>query len=248
MRALSKNPPELGTRSTTVVEDRERWSARGINWQTSPPLRQEKGVQRNTHTLPAPPSRLLVVAGKSRRIPPNALRLANQFSKYQLVTPSFPADHHSRAPQKPCLSLALERNPISPDRSQLRRSSWRIRLGGRCRLCGRRHSRGRRRFVGYLAEQRLDRAGEHKGGKHAAQRQARDDGRGLPVTVRHPDAQALTARGTAVGARHVGLGPGLVDEDQPLRLEVGLGVEPGRRRFRTSGRSCSLACAVFFCA
>jgi hypothetical protein len=30
-----------------------------------------------------------------------------------------------------------------------------------------------------------------------------------------------------VGPGHVGLGPGLVDEDQPFRVEVGLGGEPG---------------------
>ena len=35
--------------------------------------------------------------------------------------------------------------------------------------------------------------------------------------MRHADPQALAARGAAVGARHVGLRPGLVDEDQPLR-------------------------------
>ena len=45
--------------------------------------------------------------------------------------------------------------------------------------------------------------------------------------MRHADAQALAARGAAVGARHVGLRPGLVDEDQALGIEVGLGVEPG---------------------
>ena len=30
-----------------------------------------------------------------------------------------------------------------------------------------------------------------------------------------------------MAARHVGGGPGLVDEDEPLRVEIGLGVEPG---------------------
>ena len=47
------------------------------------------------------------------------------------------------------------------------------------------------------------------------------------MTVRHADTQALTARRTAMGAGHVGLGPGLIDEDEPGRLEVGLAVEPG---------------------
>jgi hypothetical protein len=39
--------------------------------------------------------------------------------------------------------------------------------------------------------------------------------------------QALAARGAAAGAGHVGLRPGLVDEDEPLRIEVGPGLEPG---------------------
>ena len=30
-----------------------------------------------------------------------------------------------------------------------------------------------------------------------------------------------------MGARHVGLGPRLIDEDQALRIEVGLAVKPG---------------------
>jgi hypothetical protein len=47
------------------------------------------------------------------------------------------------------------------------------------------------------------------------------------VAVRHADAQALAARGAAVGSGHVGLGPGLVDEDQPRGVEVGLALEPG---------------------
>jgi hypothetical protein len=47
------------------------------------------------------------------------------------------------------------------------------------------------------------------------------------VAVRHADPQALAARGSAVGSCHVGLGSGLVDEDEPLRVEIRLGLEPG---------------------
>ena len=36
----------------------------------------------------------------------------------------------------------------------------------------------------------------------------------LPVAVRHPGPQALSALGAAKRARHVGLGPCLVDKDQ----------------------------------
>ena len=47
------------------------------------------------------------------------------------------------------------------------------------------------------------------------------------MAVRHADPQALAAQGPAVGPGHVGRGPGLVDEDEPLGIEVELGVEPG---------------------
>jgi hypothetical protein len=73
----------------------------------------------------------------------------------------------------------------------------------------------------------VDRPREHEGCDHAAQAQRGDDGRGFPVAVRHTDAQALAAPGTAMGAGHVGLRPGLVDEHQALGVEVGLGIEPG---------------------
>ena len=47
------------------------------------------------------------------------------------------------------------------------------------------------------------------------------------MAVRDGHAQPLAARAAAVGARHVGARPGLVDEDEPLGVEVGLAVEPG---------------------
>ena len=47
------------------------------------------------------------------------------------------------------------------------------------------------------------------------------------ISFKHAGAQALPARGTAVGPRHVGLRPGLVDEDQPRWVELGLRLEPG---------------------
>ncbi len=73
----------------------------------------------------------------------------------------------------------------------------------------------------------VDRPGEDEGRDHAAQSKGRDDGRGLPVAVRDADPQARPARGAAMGASHVGLRPGLVDEDQPRGLEIGLRLEPG---------------------
>jgi len=38
---------------------------------------------------------------------------------------------------------------------------------------------------------------------------------------------ALAALGPAPRAGHLGRGPGLIDEDQLLGIEIGLGVEPG---------------------
>jgi len=73
----------------------------------------------------------------------------------------------------------------------------------------------------------VDRAVEDEGGDHAATGEAGDEGRGLPVTVRDACSQALAAAAAAVGAGHVGGRPGLVDEHQPLRIEVELAVEPG---------------------
>ena len=47
----------------------------------------------------------------------------------------------------------------------------------------------------------------------------------MPVRDRRPTA--LAARRPAVTPGHLGRGSGLVDEHQPLRLQIGLGLEPG---------------------
>jgi hypothetical protein len=57
--------------------------------------------------------------------------------------------------------------------------------------------------------------------------QAGDEGGGLPVAMRDGGAQPLTSGRAAPQAGHFGGGPGLVDEHQPGRIEVELGVEPG---------------------
>ena len=53
--------------------------------------------------------------------------------------------------------------------------------------------------------------------------QCGDEGRSLPMTMRHGGHTALVAQGAAVKARHLRIEAGLVDEDQscalPLRLE-----------------------------
>ena len=69
--------------------------------------------------------------------------------------------------------------------------------------------------------------GSTKGGDHTALCEPGDEGGGVPMTMGRGHAQALAARGPAVGASHVGLGPGLVDEHQPVGVESGLAVTPG---------------------
>ena len=75
------------------------------------------------------------------------------------------------------------------------------------------------------------------------------EGGGLPVAVRHgsprPAAAPLAA---AVAPGHVGLGPGLVDEDQAFGLNAGCPCRQAARAVATSGRSCSAACWGFFFA
>jgi hypothetical protein len=44
----------------------------------------------------------------------------------------------------------------------------------------------------------------------------------LPMPVRRLSAQALPSRSPAAGADHVGLGPGLIDEDEAGRINFSL--------------------------
>ena len=68
---------------------------------------------------------------------------------------------------------------------------------------------------------------QHHRRDHAAQPQAGDQRGCLAVAMGKAHAQPGAARTPPVAARHVGGGPGLVDEDQTLGVEIGLGVEPG---------------------
>jgi hypothetical protein len=44
----------------------------------------------------------------------------------------------------------------------------------------------------------------------------------LPMPVRRLPAQALSSQSPAMGADHVGLGPGLIDEDEAGRINLSL--------------------------
>jgi hypothetical protein len=47
------------------------------------------------------------------------------------------------------------------------------------------------------------------------------------MAMGYRSAAALAPRRPAMAPRHLGRGAGLVDEDQPLGLQIGLGFEPG---------------------
>jgi len=51
----------------------------------------------------------------------------------------------------------------------------------------------------------------------------------------HVGDQALATRGAPVGARHVGLGPGLIDEDQAGGIDARLMPAPARAAARDVG-------------
>ena len=94
----------------------------------------------------------------------------------------------------------------------------------------------------------VERAVQHHRRNHAAQPQARDQGGGFAVAVREAHAQPLATPTPSVAGDHIGGGPGLVDEDQTLRLKIGLGVEPGAALAQEVGtvllnRMAGLSCA-----
>lgn len=60
---------------------------------------------------------------------------------------------------------------------------------------------------------------EDEGGNNAVATQAGQKGQRLPMTVRNFCDERLSALTPAAGARHVGLDPGFVDEDEPVRIK-----------------------------
>lgn len=63
---------------------------------------------------------------------------------------------------------------------------------------------------------------DHHGREHLVASYGGDQGRGLPAAVRNFGDEPLAARATAMGPRHVGLDPGLVDEDQLVGRQLRL--------------------------
>lgn len=66
------------------------------------------------------------------------------------------------------------------------------------------------------------------------------------MAERHTHAKPLASRAATMGAGHVGLGPGLIDENQALGVQVDLPVEPGLALAQDVGAVVLAACAVFF--
>lgn len=72
----------------------------------------------------------------------------------------------------------------------------------------------------------IDRHVKHHGRDHSGHAQAGDQHCGFAVPVREAHPQPLALRAAAVAAGRVGGGPGLVDEHEALRIEIGLALEP----------------------
>lgn len=75
---------------------------------------------------------------------------------------------------------------------------------------------------------------------HAACPERADEGRRLPMTMRERCDTALTVRRTAIEPRHLGRGSRLVDEHQPMNVDLRLRCFP-RRAFSGHVRPIPLA-------
>jgi hypothetical protein len=93
----------------------------------------------------------------------------------------------------------------------------------------------------------VDRTVEDHRRDHAGDAQARDEGRGLPVAVGNADPEPFAFARPPALARHVGRGPGLIDEDEPRGIEVASPGEP-RRTPHQDVRAILLGCVrrLFF--
>ena len=65
----------------------------------------------------------------------------------------------------------------------------------------------------------IDRSVDDAGRGEAVATQSRQEGEGPPFAKGRFGDEALASGASAVDARHVGFGPGLVDEDEPLRID-----------------------------
>lgn len=81
----------------------------------------------------------------------------------------------------------------------------------------------------------IDGSVDHPGRIDAVMAQGGDEGERLPVAVRDARIEPLSAQAPATQGRHVGLDPGLVDEDQALGVNLALMGLPARALERDVG-------------
>lgn len=92
----------------------------------------------------------------------------------------------------------------------------------------------------------VDRAIQDQGSHDAVMAQAGQEGERLPVAMRNLGQVRLAARASAADAGHVGLHPGLVDEDQPARIKPALMGFPAAPEPRQLGAILLFAQQRFF--
>ena len=68
------------------------------------------------------------------------------------------------------------------------------------------------------------------------------------MAMRDADTQSLAAAATAVRSGHAGRGPGLIDKDEMLGIEIELLLEPGLAALQDIRPILLAGGAVFFCA
>jgi len=88
--------------------------------------------------------------------------------------------------------------------------------------------------IGFERE-RVDRPVEDEGRNEAVETEAGDEGRRFPMAMGDGGSQSFAFGRASVAARHIGGGPGLVDEDQLFRIEIELAFEPGLATFQKVG-------------
>ena len=81
-----------------------------------------------------------------------------------------------------------------------------------------------------LEDDAVHRSVDHQWRRDRVVSKAGDEGGGLPMAVGYGANQALALRAAAIQARHVGLGPGLVDEDELGWIKRGLIAPPSQAR------------------
>jgi hypothetical protein len=91
----------------------------------------------------------------------------------------------------------------------------------------------------------VDRPVDDHGRVHAGEPETGDEGGGAPMAMGNADAQALAPRCAAAKACHLGVQPGLVDEDQAFGIQIRLRLEPGDAR-RCDVRAVLLVCVADF--